>query len=189
MDAGVFTGLTQGTHTIYVDGQDAAGYWSAAASSTFVKDTVGPTITSMVAIATRNTSVATENVTLSETITLTTFTLADLSLTRDGSPVTLTGVTVTLVSGTTYRINNLATLTNTPGNYVLTVDATGISDPAGNAGTGSSQVSWTLDTTAPTVVNVTSGSADGDLYLGNGADHRLVQRERHRDGRAEAGVE
>src|SRR4029077_17328790 len=40
-----FSALTQGSHTIYVHGKDAAGNWGAAQSVTFVKDTVGPTAT------------------------------------------------------------------------------------------------------------------------------------------------
>ena len=43
LTAAQFNGLSEGTHTIYVNGEDAAGNWSTAASTTFIKDTVAPT--------------------------------------------------------------------------------------------------------------------------------------------------
>src|SRR5262249_55691368 len=71
------------------------------------------------------------DVLLSEPIDVTTFTFTDLSLTRDGSPVTLDAtVTTSFVSGTTYRIGGLNTFTAAAGTYLLTVNAGGIKDPA-----------------------------------------------------------
>lgn len=43
-------------------------------------------------------------------------------------------VTISFVSSNQYRINGLATLTDAPGNYLLTLDTTGIEDRAGNGG-------------------------------------------------------
>jgi len=43
LTAAQFSALSEGTHTIYVNGQDAAGNWGATQSATFVKDTVAPT--------------------------------------------------------------------------------------------------------------------------------------------------
>src|SRR5207248_1289371 len=40
--AAQFTGLSDGTHTIFVHGKDLAGNWGATQSVTFVKDTVTP---------------------------------------------------------------------------------------------------------------------------------------------------
>ena len=73
--------------------------------------------------------------TFSEAINAATFTVADLTLTRDGQPVTLTGVTVTPLddTGTRFRISGLQGVTTTPGTYVLTVNGAGIQDLAGNA--------------------------------------------------------
>ena len=47
LTAAAFSGLTQGTHTIYVQGEDAAGNWSPLVSTTFVKDTVAPTLSGL----------------------------------------------------------------------------------------------------------------------------------------------
>jgi autotransporter-associated beta strand protein len=44
LDASVFAALTQGTHTVYVRGEDAAGNWGAAVSGTLVKDTFAPVL-------------------------------------------------------------------------------------------------------------------------------------------------
>jgi hypothetical protein len=43
----VFSGLADGTHTIYVQAQDAHGYWGTAVTKTFVKDTTGPAVNSI----------------------------------------------------------------------------------------------------------------------------------------------
>ena len=55
-----------------------------------------------------------------------------------------------LVSGSTYDINGLAGLTTAEGTYSLTVNAAGITDSYGNAGSGSLSISWLMDTTPPT---------------------------------------
>ena len=45
LDAATFAALSQGTHTVYVQGEDAAGNWGTVVSTTFVKDTVTPSVT------------------------------------------------------------------------------------------------------------------------------------------------
>ena len=65
-------------------------------------------------------------------------------------PVTVSGVSLALVSGTTYAINGLAAFTKAEGSYTLTVNAAGIQDQNGNPGTGSLSTSWLMDTTPPT---------------------------------------
>src|SRR2546427_8325889 len=41
---GQFSALSDGSHTIYVHGKDAANNWGATASATFTKDTTPPTV-------------------------------------------------------------------------------------------------------------------------------------------------
>jgi Bacterial Ig-like domain/FG-GAP-like repeat/Bacterial Ig domain len=109
----------------------------------------------------RNSAVSSINVVFSGPINLSSFTFADLSLTRGGSPVTLTStVTTALVSGSTYRINGLSGFTNVEGGYTLTVDASGIQDPGGNSGSGTDSDAWTMDTTKPFVVDVVDVTPD-----------------------------
>ena len=50
------------------------------------------------------------------------------------APVPLSGVTVTLISGSAYRVAGLAGATTADGSYQLTVAGTGIADLAGNSG-------------------------------------------------------
>jgi hypothetical protein len=58
LTAATFTALSQGTHTIYVQGEDAAGNWGTCVAATFVKDTVAPSIT-LNAVASSNTGTPT----------------------------------------------------------------------------------------------------------------------------------
>ena len=74
-----------------------------------------------------------------------------LSVTRDGALLSLSvPLHISLVAGTTatYRVSGLDVLTNRDAKYVLTVDASAVSDAAG-PGAGKMSVSWLLDSTAP----------------------------------------
>ena len=86
------------------------------------------------------------DVTFSKAIDPTTFTTADLTLTRDGTAVPLASppVTFTTTDNTTFTIGGLASDTTAFGAYVFTVDATGVKDPFGTAGTGSQSVNFTV---------------------------------------------
>src|SRR5262249_32601285 len=100
----------------------------------------------------RSTPLATEDVTFSEPIDLATFDYRDLMLTDDGATVPLTSaVTAAPVAGTTatYRISGLGAFTSATGAYELTVDATGVRDPAGNGGTDQLAVDWATNSSLP----------------------------------------
>ena len=73
-----------------------------------------------------------------------------LGLTDNGGAVTVSGVTLSLVSGTTYAISGLAPLTKVQGSYTLTFNAADIQDQNGSPGSGSMSTSWLMDTTPPT---------------------------------------
>ena len=59
---------------------------------------------------------------------------ADLALTCDGAPVSLSGATLTTSNNVTWTLGNLSGLTSPTGTYVLTLTAagSGIADPIGN---------------------------------------------------------
>ena len=59
LTGGQFTALSQGSHTIFVHGRDANNNWGAAASTTFVKDTLAPALPT--ALATSPASPANDN--------------------------------------------------------------------------------------------------------------------------------
>jgi hypothetical protein len=93
------------------------------------------------------------NVTFSRAINPATFDAHALSLTLNGGPNLInSGVTLAPVSGNTYAISGLGTLTGAAGNYLLTVDASAIQDTGGAAGFGSQSVAWNMVTTGPRIV-------------------------------------
>jgi hypothetical protein len=156
-------GLTSidGSYTLTVTGSgivDAAGNTAVGTKATsWLTDATGPSVQSIAPVNPdpRTTPVTSIDVTLSEQINLGTFTFADLALTRDNGPNLITSnVTVTHVSGTTYRINNLAGTTAGDGNYALSVNAFGIRDALGNSGTNSLTEDWLMNATTPSVSSV-----------------------------------
>src|SRR5207245_2119232 len=58
---------------------------------------------------------------------------------------------ITPLTAASFRVSGLDPFTAADGAYLLTVDASAIHDPAGNAGTGSGSTGWTMDATPPTV--------------------------------------
>ncbi len=99
----------------------------------------------------RNAPVSSVEVTFSETVNTSSFSAAALSLTDNGQPVTISGgLSLTLVSGTTYQVNGLSAFTAAEGSYTLTISAADVKDASGNFGSGSVSTSWLMDTTPPT---------------------------------------
>jgi Ca2+-binding RTX toxin-like protein len=108
----------------------------------------------------------------------------DLKLTRNGSPIALTGATLTSNDGITWTLGNIKKLTNEKGDYALTLTAgdTGITDAAGNPLKVDVSDRWTnletVDACDPGIirrgsegVDVLDGTADSDLLIGlNGDD-------------------
>lgn len=60
-----------------------------------------------------------------------------------------TGVKLTPLTSSKWRIENLGLISGQSGSYELTVTAQGLVDLVGNAGSGTQTVSWTLDTAKP----------------------------------------
>ena len=117
-----------------------------------------PSVTSVSAVTPNPTTAAVGSldVTFNEPIALGTFDSSDLSLTLDNGPNLITpGVTVSLVSGSTYQINGLSALDASDGVYILTVNASGVQDASGNAGSGSGFMSWVMASAAPAVSTIT----------------------------------
>src|SRR5262249_43670475 len=98
----------------------------------------------------RKQPVSSIKVTLNQPADLSTFTIVALTLSDDGGPNLITSaVTITQAGRSSYLIKGLAGLTAAEGTYTLTVDATAIQDPYGNAGTNVVSTSWVMDTTPP----------------------------------------
>jgi hypothetical protein len=146
--------LPTGANDLTATAIDAAGNVSPAATLNVLVDENPLTISSVTGPASTATksAVGSVDVTFSAPVNLNTFTTANLILTDNGGPNLITSVvTIALVSGTTstYEITGLSSLTNSDGTYVLTVNAAGIEDEAGNVANGSMSTTWLMDTTPP----------------------------------------
>ena len=101
----------------------------------------------------RTTPVSTVDVTFSLPIDTSSPTAGAVTLTDNGSPVAVSGVSFALVPGTTstYQVGDLSTFTADGGSYTLTINAADIDDQYGNPGTGSLSTSWLVNGTTPTI--------------------------------------
>jgi hypothetical protein len=99
----------------------------------------------------RNTAVGSITVSFTEPINPASLSSLALTLTDNGGPNLITsGVSLALVSGSTYQVNGLSSLTAANGQYSFTVNAAGLEDTYGNSGTGSASTLWLMDATPPT---------------------------------------
>jgi len=169
---------TAGTYVLTINAaamQDSGGNPGVGSLSTsWSVITTGPTIVAMAPApqSPRNIVVLSQNVTFSEPINPSTFTYNDLTLTLNGGPNLITSnVTVTQLSPTNFEIQNFNWVVGYNGSYTLSVDATKISDLAGNPGTGSGSVIWVMNTeTPPAPANLAASPITGiypDLTASN----------------------
>ena len=99
----------------------------------------------------RNSAVSAIDVTFIRPINTSSLTAGALTLTANGGAnLVNSGVTITLVSGDTYAIGGLSSLTTEEGQYTLTVNAADIQDQYGLGGAGTASTTWLMDTTPPT---------------------------------------
>ncbi len=102
-------------------------------------------------------------VTFNEPIALGTFDSNDLSLSLNNGPNLITsasGISVSLVSGSTYEISGLSGIDIPNGVYTLTVYAAGIQDALGDSGSGTLSTNWVMASNAPAVQTI-SGVTPG----------------------------
>ncbi|MFM6729460.1 MAG: S8 family serine peptidase, partial [Dolichospermum sp.] len=123
----------------------------------------GPTITDIIDVSPdpRATAVNAITVDFSEAIQASSFDYNDISLTlNNGTNLINSTVTIVSLSPTRYQISGLNTLTNNEGDYLLTINATGIQDTSGKFGSGSLTETWkktaggNADTTPPVVTDI-----------------------------------
>jgi autotransporter-associated beta strand protein len=139
---------------------DAAGNSGVGGlSESWTLNTTGPTVASigpavnngLTVQSPRNIVVPTLDVTFSEPIDPSSFTYQAIDFSKDGGPnLIVPGITIQQLSPTEFEVGNFENLiAPVDGDYTFTVGAAGVSDLAGNSGTGSSSVSWDLVTTGP----------------------------------------
>lgn len=133
------------------------------------RDAQPPTITSIQEVSPDPTiaSVPFLDVQFSEPIAAASFGVEDVALSRDGIAVPLAaGVSIVQQDALTYRIAGLSSVTGTDGHYVLSIDATGVTDVLGNAGDGVAAEDWTRGEFHPAVaqfIGVSGPSVQGPV--------------------------
>jgi len=130
---------------------------SGVLSTMWAKGTLSPVITALGPVLPnpRNTPVDSIEITFSRAINAVTFGREDLLLTRNGGSNLVTAVVqVTQLDTNRFLITGLNALTQTEGNYVLTVNAAGVQDTVGTAGTGTQSASWSMITSGPQIVSL-----------------------------------
>ena len=158
----------EGTRTVSVYFRDSAGNASPIYSDNIVVN-YPLTVQDVVDVSPdpRSNLVSSVDFVLSEAAS--SFGSRAVSLTRGGSPVALSGLSFSQVSGTTYRVSGLGPFTATPGTYVLTVSGSGIVDAGGFAGSGTASDSWVVCLPESGVVYVDRsyklGGANGSVCL------------------------
>jgi subtilisin family serine protease len=122
-------------------------------STQWIVDLDGPTVAEVVdePSGTLTQGLSQVDLVFSEPIDAATFSVADLTLTRDGGDNLInSGVSIRKMTDTAYRITGLGGLTAADGSYRLDVNAGGVTDLAGNAGLGIRTIAWSKDASAPT---------------------------------------
>jgi hypothetical protein len=159
--------LSQGAHVTKALALEGAGGGPTAASAdyTLVVDGAIPAIANMSAYAAPRTNpVTTTGIRFTSAMDLSTITSADLTLTRDGVPVGLSGVTIveTNAASHIYTLTLPTGSNELPGVYVLTATGAGIKNLAGNVVSNNYATTWTV---LPKVVNTSAYSAPRSTAL------------------------
>ena len=131
-----------------------AGFGSRSFSWTM--DTSAPRIVTLSAVTSPSGKpVNSLTVTFSEAIEPASLTIANFMLSLEGGANLLSGQETITGSGKSWTINGLAPLTTGDGLYQLSVNATGVTDLAGNPASGSLSRSWVMSN-PPTIVSLSS---------------------------------
>ena len=160
-----FTGAA-GAYELTVSGAsltDLAGnVGTGTATRTFTVDLTGPAVTAVGQPAANGDVV----VTFDQPVDLATLSAADLTLTRNGTPVTLTGLTFAAGAAPgQVVVGGLAPLIAGPGDYVLTAAGAGVNDPVGNPGSGTAESKFTVITAA--IATAATGPTNADTLTFN----------------------
>jgi hypothetical protein len=138
--------LSEGTHTLYVHGQDSVGNWGASISSTLVIDKTLPTVSNVLANPTLTNG--TTAVTLTGTATDTASKVISAEWFTGADPGAGNGTTMTVTGLGPYNLTtNVNVSTWVTGSYILYVRA---KDKAGNWGTAVG-ANVTVDSSAPAI--------------------------------------
>ncbi len=151
---------SNGVASVIATAKASTGSYNITVSATGVHGsvTIGLTnvlpfsITSITAVSPNptNAPVSSINVTFSRAMTTGALATDAVTLTDNGNPVAVSGLSLAGVSGNTYAISGLAGLTAAQGLYSLTVNAADFRDQNSLVGTGTLSTTWLMDRTLPT---------------------------------------
>ena len=145
--------LAEGTHTLVATFTDPNSHAYATSTLVVVVDKTPPSIASIGPVSPFATQSAVDHVdvTFSEPNFTPAARISQLfSLSRDGTSIAIpSSATLTLLSGSTYRLAGLSSLDGAEGAYTLTVNGRYELDLAGNTGTGTIATTWVVDDTPP----------------------------------------
>lgn len=148
----------QGLHRLRVNLVDDAANVSTDVFLDVFIDTTAPTATIDPVLPTpRDTPVGHVTLRFSEAMNHHSFALADAVLSRDdGDNLIAAPIAWTAVSTNVFTLGDLSDVTETPGNYTLTVDLAGLEDEAGNSGSGAVTANWQRngDNTRPVIAAI-----------------------------------
>jgi fibronectin-binding autotransporter adhesin len=152
--------LAVGVHQLKARATDSLGTVTAYTAETAITvETASPTIVSMSVYGTpRTVPVGSTGIRFSSVMDLTTFTAADLTLTRNGAAVSTAGITVA-ASGTDAKLYTIVIppgLNTADGVYVLSVTGGGIKNLAGKVVGNNFSTTWTV---LPQILNMSQYSA------------------------------
>ena len=123
--------LSNGNHTLYVHGKDAAGNWGATSSTILVVDKIAPAISSITTLDANPTTAASVQFLVAFSESVTGVTSSNFALVSGGS---VTGASITSVTGSgATRTITVATGSGSGTLGLNLATATGIKDLAGNA--------------------------------------------------------
>lgn len=146
---------SDGTHTITASASDALNNSSVASGDLIVTvDTVAPQASiTPVTPDPRYTPVG--SITINFSSPVYDFDLSDMALTRDGTPVPLTGATLG-GGAASWSLGNVSTLTALDGRYSIALAISDVTDAAGNPLADSETDSWLMDTRTDLVLTKTA---------------------------------
>lgn len=123
-------------------------------TATYTKDLTGPSVLSF--SPTTNTFISSPtlvNITFDETLSVASVTTADFTI--GGTCQTLPTHSISSVSGQQVVINLSGAVCNNNETIILTVISSGINDALGNTGSGTLDVTYTIDNAGPTISSIT----------------------------------
>ncbi|WP_233148428.1 CARDB domain-containing protein [Rhodopirellula sp. MGV] len=92
--------------------------------------------------------------TFDEPLNVSTFNGDDVTLTKNGTPIDLSSLSIVAQPNNTYRISGLAAYTTEDAVYELSIALSGLTDQVGNPGVGARSFRWVKGETAPAVLDL-----------------------------------